>query len=168
MLEHICDGTIKGGVAIYPDENGGTWYLYLRNTPHHLPIKVCPYCGTMVQFEHWKLAEDIIKAILRQREEIITAFIAKYGCGPEECYQTEQIMHNPLTHRWFVERKKSAEIDKEEIELLKLTLRKLFYGDEDAIGYQELQDRLVSHLSDLIGDVAATKWMDERLTNKTE
>jgi hypothetical protein len=33
---------------------------------------------------------SILKSILEQREEILTAFIAKYGCQPDEAEQITQ------------------------------------------------------------------------------
>lgn len=55
-------------------------------------------------------AEIKIKGVLAQREEILTAFVAKYGFQPDEC---EQIM---LNNTWFVVRldpDKVAEITRE-------------------------------------------------------
>jgi hypothetical protein len=37
-----------------------------------------------------EITKGILKDIYAQREEILTAFIAKYGCGPDECEQVVQ------------------------------------------------------------------------------
>jgi hypothetical protein len=42
-----------------------------------------------------------LHGIYEQREEILTAFIAKYGCAPDEVEQISQ----PSTGRWWVQRK---------------------------------------------------------------
>lgn len=58
--------------------------------------------------------KDLLQKIYEQREEILTAFIAKYGCGPDECEQVVQLSpdgekywvrlrvreHIPCTDRW--------------------------------------------------------------------
>jgi len=42
--------------------------------------------------------------IYRQRKEVLEAFIAKYGCEPDECEQV--IVSGPNTEiRWFVQKK---------------------------------------------------------------
>jgi hypothetical protein len=33
---------------------------------------------------------ELLRQISEQREEILTAFVAKYGCGPDECEQVVQ------------------------------------------------------------------------------
>jgi hypothetical protein len=56
---------------------------------------------------HQKLA-DIVesesKRIMSQRNEVLEAFIAKYGFEPERFVQVEQKMENGLS-RWFVHRR---------------------------------------------------------------
>lgn len=42
-----------------------------------------------------------LRGIYEQREEILRAFIAKYGCGPDEVEQVSQ----PSTGRWWVQMK---------------------------------------------------------------
>jgi hypothetical protein len=52
-----------------------------------------------------QLSERVSQAFERvtaQREEILEAFIAKYGCGPDELIQVEQRTENGW--RWWVER----------------------------------------------------------------
>lgn len=45
----------------------------------------------------------IMDEIFAQREEILRAFIAKYGCGPEE---VEQVVANtPEGSKWFVRKR---------------------------------------------------------------
>ena len=49
---------------------------------------------------------DQIKELYATREEILKAFIAKYGCGPEE---VTQIIQNTLEGtKWWVEMKKKG------------------------------------------------------------
>jgi len=47
---------------------------------------------------------DEVRAIFTQREEILTAFIAKYGCEPDECVQTVRTVA-PGHQEWSVQRK---------------------------------------------------------------
>lgn len=50
---------------------------------------------------------EVVKKIHLQKEEILTAFIAKYGCSPEECEQVVQ--HNSDgTVTWSVRKKEPA------------------------------------------------------------
>lgn len=46
----------------------------------------------------------LLDQIFSQREEIMTAFIAKYGCEPDECEQVI-ISDRENTIRWFVRKK---------------------------------------------------------------
>jgi hypothetical protein len=59
------------------------------------------------QFDFTKdLQEKVAKKlayIIEQREEIITAFIAKYGCQPDEIEQVEE-RYDGLT-KWYVRKK---------------------------------------------------------------
>jgi hypothetical protein len=49
----------------------------------------------------------IQKNILEQREEILTAFVAKYGVGPEEVMQV--LHYDPVngTVLWWIEKRRS-------------------------------------------------------------
>ena len=52
----------------------------------------------------YNLLENIaIEDIFRQREEILTAFIAKYGIDPEECEQVIEQGSNKTS--WFVRKR---------------------------------------------------------------
>ena len=46
--------------------------------------------------------KERLQQIYAQREEILTAFVAKYGCGPEEAVQVQR--QTPDGMRWWVER----------------------------------------------------------------
>lgn len=50
-----------------------------------------------------KLTQDRIRHIYGQREEILTAFIAKYGYEPDRLVQCEERTSNGMT-RWYVRR----------------------------------------------------------------
>ena len=50
--------------------------------------------------------------IYRQREEVLQAFVAKYGCEPDECEQVV-ISDQSSTIRWFI-RKRQVSPDEEE------------------------------------------------------
>jgi hypothetical protein len=43
------------------------------------------------------------RAVLDQREEILRAFVAKYGCQPDEIMQVEERSDNQV--RWYVTHK---------------------------------------------------------------
>jgi hypothetical protein len=45
-------------------------------------------------------------------------------------------------------------------DLLKLVLRKFFYGDEQSIGFNELQEKIVDHLCNEIGDGEFVKFCE--------
>jgi hypothetical protein len=49
----------------------------------------------------------IIDEVYAQREEILTAFVAKYGCGPEEAVQVFQAC--PEGFRFWVEKRISSD-----------------------------------------------------------
>lgn len=49
------------------------------------------------------LAHEIWLRVMRDREEILTAFIAKHGCGPDDVIQIEQRNADGL--RWYVRMK---------------------------------------------------------------
>lgn len=57
---------------------------------------------------------DVIKKtlceVMKKREEIVRAFVAKYGWNPDECEQVIQMM--PDGQRWFVRRKKTPSLEK--------------------------------------------------------
>ncbi len=55
----------------------------------------------------------LLTRIHSQREEILTAFIAKYGCEPEECEQVVICSHDS-TIKWFVRKRPSKEDEKDE------------------------------------------------------
>ncbi len=48
--------------------------------------------------------QNVLDGIHSQREEILRAFIAKYGCEPDEVVQVENT--TPTGTRWWVERRK--------------------------------------------------------------
>jgi hypothetical protein len=54
-----------------------------------------------------KQTAALLQRIYAQREEILTAFVAKYGCGPEEAVQVQRM--TPDGMRWWVERVKQPE-----------------------------------------------------------
>lgn len=54
-----------------------------------------------------KQSNKLIQKILAQREEILTAFVAKYGCGPEEAVQVQRQTDDGM--RWWVEMVKKPE-----------------------------------------------------------
>ena len=47
------------------------------------------------------------KQVLEQREEILKAFVAKYGCEPDEIVQVHQWKDG--ASRWYVEKKTKPE-----------------------------------------------------------
>jgi len=47
------------------------------------------------------------KQVLEQREEILKAFVAKYGCEPDEIVQVHQWKEG--SSRWYVEKKSKSE-----------------------------------------------------------
>jgi hypothetical protein len=49
----------------------------------------------------------ISKQIMEQREEILKAFIAKYGFAPDEAVQVIEYTHNGT--RWYVEKRRRKE-----------------------------------------------------------
>ena len=51
----------------------------------------------------WKLARETMEKISAQREEILTAFIAKYGCEPNEVEQVTEFRCDSTV--WFVRKK---------------------------------------------------------------
>lgn len=50
----------------------------------------------------------VLERVLAQREEILEAFVAKYGCGPDEIVQVEQ--RNAHGTEWRVARRVAVEI----------------------------------------------------------
>lgn len=48
-----------------------------------------------------KILNDTLTRIMGQREEILTAFVAKYGCQPERVVQIEQTDEVGNTY-WYV------------------------------------------------------------------
>lgn len=50
--------------------------------------------------------DDILKKIYEQREEILTAFVAKYNCQPDECVQVVQHVHDG--EKYWIELKISS------------------------------------------------------------
>lgn len=56
--------------------------------------------------EVWKEANSKYKEVIAQREEIMAAFAAKYGCEPDDMVQVEQRNDNTLL--WFVVRKQDC------------------------------------------------------------
>lgn len=52
----------------------------------------------------FKTINEIKERIYAQREEILEAFIAKYGCEPDECEQVVEKTLNGM--RWFVRKRK--------------------------------------------------------------
>ncbi len=48
--------------------------------------------------------QKTLDGIYSQREEILRAFLAKYGCDPDEVVQFEET--TPTGTKWWVERKK--------------------------------------------------------------
>jgi hypothetical protein len=55
----------------------------------------------------WRDAKLKYKNVLEQREEIMTAFAAKYNCEPDEMVQVEQ-RPDASTMLWFVVRKQDC------------------------------------------------------------
>ena len=52
---------------------------------------------------------EIVEAIMAQREEVLRAFIAKYGFEPERAIQIEQLRPDG-TRCWFVRRRTDEEM----------------------------------------------------------
>ena len=52
------------------------------------------------------LTRETINKVMLQREEILTAFIAKYGCEPDEIVQVVTL--TPTGSTWTIERKKQS------------------------------------------------------------
>lgn len=50
-----------------------------------------------------KIFDNLITSIYEQREQIVAAFIAQYGCKPDEVEQIVQYTGNEI--RWFVRKK---------------------------------------------------------------
>jgi hypothetical protein len=61
------------------------------------------YADTLQEQMYQKIKYQI-NAIMQQREEILTAFIAKYGCQPEEVEQV--ILHGIDSITWEIRKKK--------------------------------------------------------------
>ena len=53
-----------------------------------------------------KIFDNLISSIYEEREKIIKAFIAEYGCKPEEIEQIVQYTGNEI--KWFVRKKLGA------------------------------------------------------------
>ena len=60
-----------------------------------------PAAGPTNEDPVMSVAEEAIAAVMAQREEILTAFVAKYGVGPGALEQVEQHMPDGSS-RWFV------------------------------------------------------------------
>ena len=59
-------------------------------------------------FKLTEIVRSIQREILEQREEILTAFIAKYGVGPDECIQVidySRLQEGILSWRVEIKRK---------------------------------------------------------------
>lgn len=54
-----------------------------------------------------KATIDAYKVVMAQREEILAAFIAKYGVEPQDIVQKEFIK-SPTERYWFIETKENA------------------------------------------------------------
>jgi len=73
-----------------------------------METKLSPYANapTKLSPSQEKLKKRLMRAcrrIVNQREEILEAFIAKYGFQPDECQQIVQQKPDG-TMRWFVEK----------------------------------------------------------------
>ena len=51
-----------------------------------------------------EITNEVLSKIMSQREEILTAFIAKYGCSPNEITQVVEFTATKVI--WTIERKK--------------------------------------------------------------
>lgn len=60
-----------------------------------------------------ELSDRLRAAVYAQRDEILKAFIAKYGCMPDEAVQCEQ--STPHGYRWYVRKKTEEEMNTGEI-----------------------------------------------------
>jgi hypothetical protein len=52
------------------------------------------------------VADDIIRKVLEQRDEITRAFVAKYGCSADEAVQVQEPTPDGGM-RWYVERREA-------------------------------------------------------------
>lgn len=68
-----------------------------------------PYTQLRASEAIQKLFNAHIKRVYAQREEILEAFIAKYGFEPERAVQVEQRMQDG-TVRWFVREMTEKEV----------------------------------------------------------
>ena len=59
-----------------------------------------------------RMINKAINEVMSQREEILRAFVAKYGYEPERAVQVEQRMPDGTT-RWFVRRRNDEEMANE-------------------------------------------------------
>lgn len=55
------------------------------------------------------LVRRTVEEVMSQREEILRAFIAKYGFEPDQAIQIEQKMPDGTTH-WFIRRMTDEEM----------------------------------------------------------
>lgn len=51
-----------------------------------------------------KIIDAIISGIMNQREEILKAFIAKYGCGPDEITQSIEVTEKGIEWKIILNR----------------------------------------------------------------
>lgn len=55
-----------------------------------------------------ELTTRIREAVYKQRDEILRAFVAQYGCLPDECVQVEE--STPKGYRWHVRKRTPEEM----------------------------------------------------------
>ena len=106
--------------------------------------------------EHLVNAQKPVTAPLNS-DEILT-LLQSYG-KPEKLTEKElkrytELMDNIKRGKYNLKRWLGA------IDIMKLVLRKFYYSDEQAIGYNELNDKLKDWLCEEIGDAEFVKFCD--------
>ena|ERR1700733_5359420 len=102
--QEIKPGDEWAGGGIRPFKNLGVGSVSVQNGR----VKNLGEDGTTLDFnqpDNWEetvknLAAESMKRIAIQREEIITAFLAKYGLQPDDCIQI--VENTPTGCRWLV------------------------------------------------------------------
>lgn len=75
----------------------------IRDLNRELPAyEVTPYGDYDIRKEFERAQNDFVRSVHDAREEILTAFAAKFQLQPEECLMVEQKSYDGRTTKWYV------------------------------------------------------------------
>jgi hypothetical protein len=75
----------------------------IKDLSRELPAyEVTPYGDYDIRKEFERAEDNFIHSIHDAREEILTAFVAKFQLHPEECMMIEQKSYDGRTQKWYI------------------------------------------------------------------